>query len=117
MLSQATYLISALRPLKDTEKQIGVWTNQHVEGAVQRLIQRIACEASFDVDLLQLTPGCNYRQLQQASVLVHLAAVVVCMTQGDLFHLLAAQMHCATNRHCGSESQITTFLSRKLARL
>ena len=89
MLSQATYLISALRPLKDTEKQIAIWTKKHVEGEpLQRLIQRLAGEASFDVDLLQLTPGCDYQQLQQACVLIHLAAVVVCTTQGDLFRLL-----------------------------
>jgi len=89
MLSQTTYLMSALRPLKDTEKQIGILTKKLITGEpVQRLVQRLAGEASFDVDLLQLTPGCNYQQLQQAGALIHLAAVVVCSPQGDLFHLL-----------------------------
>ena len=89
MLSQTTYLMSALRPLKDTEKQIGVWTKQHVKvDQVKCLIQRIVGEASFDIDLLQLTPECNYEQLQQACALIHLAAVVICSTQGDFFYLL-----------------------------
>jgi len=89
MLSQTTYLISTLRPLKDTEKQIGIWTKLHVTGEpVQRLVQRLAGEASFDVDLLQLTPGCSYQQLQQACGLIHLAAVTICSSQAGLFHLL-----------------------------
>lgn len=90
MLSQTTYLISALRPLKDTEKQIGIWTKQHIkmEPYVQCLIQRIVGETSFDIDMLQLTPECSYQQLQQACALVHLSAVVICTTHGDLFHLL-----------------------------
>jgi len=89
MLSQTTYVISALRALKDTEKQIGVFTKQHIEiQPVQRLVQRLAGEASFEDDLLQLTPDCNYKQLQQACVLIHLAAAVFCTTQGELFDFL-----------------------------
>jgi len=82
-LCETNYLPSYVRPLKDSEKQTGKWITENTDVGLlclpllYPLLQRLAGQITFDVDLLQLTPESSYSQLLQASVVIHLISVVI----------------------------------------
>ena len=82
-VSQIAYLPSALRSLKDSEKRVATWTNQHPvnDTITQNLIQRLSGEVAFGIDLMRLTSDCGILKLHQSAVLVHLISAVATAQQ------------------------------------
>jgi len=78
-LAHTTYIPCAVRQLKDSEKQIGklLLKGRHFPEPYASVIERLTCQRSFGINLLQLTPEVTYLQLHQSCFIVHLMSDLI----------------------------------------